>query len=177
MRPDDWPPAVYDHPLPQRLHDVGAGRVPPPSSTARRHHYVPQHILRGFESRKKPKHVVHLAKSTGRTRQVPIASAGWEAHLYAAKSAEGDYDNRIEGLLSLIEGYAAPALTRLLDGELTASEDESMPISMLLGLQLGRTPRALDGVGDLAERLGQDQVEGLLEDPEAFARFLSQQRG
>jgi len=175
-RPSDWPSPIYDHPLPQRLHDIGAGRIQLPPSAARRHHYVPQFILRGFECRDLPKHLVHLDKRTGRPRQVPIASAGWEEHLYGAKSEAGEYDNRIEAFLGLIEGYAAPALTQLLEGTATASEDESMPIALLLGLQLGRTPSALTEIGDLAEKLGQEQFELLVSDPTAFARMVSQAR-
>ncbi len=176
-RPAHWPPPVYDHPLPQRLHDIGAGRVALPVHEGRRHHYVPQFVLRGFECATKPKHTVHLDKRSGQTRPVPIASAGRATRLYGAQGDDGQYDNRIEAFLALIEGYAAPALARLIDGDATATEDESMPISLLFGLQLSRTPRVLDGIGDMVERMGQAELARILSDPEVFARMLSQSRG
>ena len=173
-RPEDWPAAIYDDPLAQRLRDIGAGLMPPPTSTARRHHYVPQLLLRGFESHTKPKHIWYLDKASGRSRQVPISSAGFEPRLYAAKSDDGAYDNRIEGFLSLVEGYAAPALAGLLNGTLTS---ESVALPCLLGLQLMRTPPVLGSIGLLAQELGQAELEALLGDPDAFARFLSRRYG
>lgn len=170
-RPEDWPAPAYDDPLAQRLRDIGAGLMPPPTSTARRHHYVPQILLRGFESHTKPKHIWYLDKASGQSRQVSISSAGFEPRLYAAKSDDGDYDNRIEGFLSLVEGYAAPALAELLDGTLTA---ESVALPCFLGLQVMRTPTVLDSIGLLTQQLGQAELETLLNDPCAFARFLSQ---
>lgn len=176
-RPSHWPPAVYDHPLPQLLHDIGAGLASLPASDGRRHHFVPQLVLRGFTSPTKAKHVVHLDKATGQTRTVPIKSAGYEARLYGVKDDDGDYDNRIEALLSVIEGYAAPALRRLLEGQSTASEDDILPISLAMGLQLTRTPGVLDRVGDLMEQLGQAELERLIRDPTAYARHLAATRG
>jgi hypothetical protein len=173
-RPEHWPPAVYDDPLAQRLRDIGAGLEPLPASNARRHHYLPQLILRGFESRHKPKHIWYLEKASGQSRQVPISSAGFERRLYAAKSEDGNYDNRIEGFLSLVEGYAAPALASLLDGTFTS---ESVALACLLGLQVMRTPLVLDSIGALTEEFGQAQLETLLADADAFARFLSQRYG
>lgn len=174
-RPDDWPAPVYYHPLPQRLHDIGAGRATLPNPTGRRHHYVPQLILRGFECSARSKHVFHLDKSSGRARCVPITSAAWEQRLYAV-AEDGEYDSRIEGLLGLIESYAAPAIDRLLKGEATATEDESMPISMLLGLQMSRSPDALDELGALVERVGQAELRRLIADPLAFTALLEHSR-
>jgi hypothetical protein len=176
-RPSHWPPPVYDHPLPQRLHDIGAGRAQMPVQTGRRHHYVPQWVLRGFEAPTKPKHIMHLEQRSGRTRLVSISSAGWAPRLYGARGEDDEYDNRIESFLGLVEGYAAPALARLIDGQATASEDEGMPISLFFGLQLSRTPVALDGIGTMFERTGQAEMMRILSDPEAFAAMLSQSRG
>src|SRR4051794_20997100 len=94
-RPEDWPPPVYDHPLPQRLHDIGAGLADLPAAEGRRHHYLPQFILRGFESPTRPKHVAHLDKRSGQHRIVPIRTAGFVDRLYGAKDDDGTYDNRI----------------------------------------------------------------------------------
>jgi hypothetical protein len=176
-RPAHWPAPVYDHPLPQRLRDIGAGLVGLPDHEGRRHHYVPRLVLRGFECASKPKHIVHLDKRSGQSRQVPIDSAGWAHRLYGGESEDGEHDNRIEAFLSLVEGYAAPALTRLIEGRATASEDEAMPISLLFGLQLTRTPRVLDGIGDVVERMGQEELMRILSDPDAFAEMVSQSRG
>ena len=175
-RPRDWPAAVYDHPLAQRLHDIGAGRATLPNPAGRRHHYVPQLILRGFESATRPKHLFHLEKRSGRARCVPITSAAWEQRLYAVPE-NGEYDSRIEGLLGIIESYAAAAIDRLLDGEATPTEDESLPISMLLGLQMTRSPDALDELGGLMERVGQAELLRLIADRRAFTALLEDSRG
>jgi hypothetical protein len=174
-RPADWPAPVYDHPLPQQLHDICAGRSELPNPSGRRHHYVPQLILRGYECAARPKHVFHLEKRSGRPRCVPIRSAAWEKRLYAV-AADEEYDNRVEGLLGLIEAYAAPAIARLLEGSGTATEDESMPISMLLGLQMSRSPGALDELGSLMERAGQAELRRTLANPRAFAKLLEHSR-
>jgi hypothetical protein len=89
---------------------------------------VPKLTLRGFKCPDRGKHVVHLDKTSGKTRKVSIESASGEQRLYSARDDDGGYDNRIEGFLALVEGYAAPALRRLLERQATPSEDESMPI-------------------------------------------------
>ncbi len=150
---------------------------PIPATDARWHHFVPKLTLRGFECPDRGKHVVHLDKTSGMTRKVSIESASAEEHLYSAPDDDGGHDNRIEGFLALVEGYAAPALRRLLDGQSTPSEDESMPISMFMGLQITRTPEALDAVGVLAEQMGRADLDRLLNDPIAHAAVVSANRG
>src|SRR4051794_735259 len=88
-RPEHWPAPVYDHPLPQRLHDLGAGLAPLPASEARRHHYVPRLVLRGFESTKRPKHVHQLDKVTGKPILAPISTAAAKKRLYAGATEAG----------------------------------------------------------------------------------------
>src|SRR4051812_34906207 len=116
-RPQGWPPAVYDDPLPQRLRDIGAGLVPYPTSEAVRHHYVPQFVMRGFATLDDLKCIFRLRKHSGRYERITIRAANQEEHLYGAKTKDGEYDNRIEGFLGLTETSAAPALKSLLAGE------------------------------------------------------------
>lgn len=176
-RPSHWPPAVYDHPLPQELRDIGAGLRPFPTTEARWHHYVPRLTLRGFECSDRGKHVVHLDKTTGQTRKVSIGSASAEKHLYSARDKDGSYDNRIEAFLALVEGYASRSLQRLIDRQATPSEDATLPISMYMGLQITRTPGTLDAIGDLAEQMGRAELDALLRDPVAHAAVVSASRG
>lgn len=149
---------------------MGAGLIPPPKSDAVRHHYVPQFVMRRFAVKGAPKEILRLSKRTGRSERLQIRVANQEEYLYAGVERE-DRDNRIEGLLALTEDSAAPALERLLDGD-GLTEDDALPLSLLLGLQQTRSPIALDAVGNLIEAEGRAQFEAIVRDRGAFASFL-----
>lgn len=175
-RPPNWPPPVYDHPLPQRLRDIGAGLITIPPSEAVRHHYVPQFIMRRFATPEDAGCIFRLSKRSGRFDRVTIRAANQAEHLYGAETETGDYDNRVEGFLGLTEDAAAPALESLLSRE-ALTEDVLLPLSLLFGLQQMRSPTALDAMGALIEKAAREDLERIADDPSAFAHLISLRRG
>jgi hypothetical protein len=72
-RPADWPAPVYDVPLAQAMHDIGAGRRKWPSNPEKkRHHFVSRFILDSYATSDgtATRQLAQLDKMTGRMLQV-----------------------------------------------------------------------------------------------------------
>jgi hypothetical protein len=107
-------------------------------------------MMRTFAPADDARSIFRLQKRSGRYERVAIRAANQEEHLYGAKTAAGDYDNRVEGILGLTENSVTPALESLRTGK-DVSEYVILPPSLLLGLQQMCSPMALDAVGELIE--------------------------
>jgi len=81
-------------------------------NTAKRHHFLPQFLLRGFSHTYHGKG--HIFQMETRSRRAPVRvgvrSAAVRTGLYAAPDEDGELSNRNEGYLALVESHAAPAL-------------------------------------------------------------------
>lgn len=171
-RPTDWPPPIYDVPLAQALHDIGAGRRKWPSDPdKKRHHFVARFILSNFATARKSgaERLSQLDKRTGRSLRVRPEEAASRKRFYAVESDESPRDNRIEDFLSLVEGYAADPIRTLLDRPMKLTEADRTTISLLLALQERRTPYGIAEAGAAVENFGRDYMAALAREPERFA--------
>ena len=140
-------------------------------STAKRHHFVPQLLLRGFSHPHQGKpHVFQMDTGSRRApTRVGIRSAAVRAGLYAAPGDDGKPSNRNEGYLALIESFAGPAVRHLLDAPETLSAGERMTIAFFVALQTMRTPAAAEQVTTLANAAFQAWASEFYSDRRAFA--------
>jgi len=138
---------------------------------AKRHHFVPQFLLRGFALEHNGKHRLFQMEtaSRGAPRRVDLGTAA-SRRLYTAIDEDGEPSNRNEGYLALVESDAAPALRQLLDNPESLSPAERATISFFVALQTMRTPAAAQQVSAVANAAFQTAASEFLSDRRAFAQ-------
>src|SRR5215207_6191786 len=146
---------------------------------AKRHHFLPQFLLRGVAQERGGKErlfQMHTA-SRGAPRLVDLRAAASRRRLYTAIDEDGEPSNRNEGYLALVESHAAPALRRLMDDPASLSPAERVMISFFVALQTMRTPTAAQQVTALANAAFQTVASELLSDRRAFAERYREASG
>lgn len=138
---------------------------------ARRHHYVPRFLLRGFSH---PYHdKPHVWQADLRSNRAPIRvglrSAAVREDLYTVVNEDGTTSTRLEGWLALIEAHAASALRTLLDEPTALMDEDRMTIAFFVATQWMRTPLAAQQVTALANAAFRTAASEIYSDRSAFA--------
>ncbi len=140
-------------------------------AAAKRHHFVPQFLLRGFTHIHQGKDCVFQVEATTRRapRRVDIRTAASRHRLYTAIDEDGRPSNRNEGYLALVETHAAPALRDLIGDPASLSPGERATIALLVALQTMRTPIAAEQVTAIANAALKTAASEFFSDRQAFA--------
>jgi len=140
-------------------------------NTAKRHHFVPQFLLRGFAEAHRGKDCIFQMET--RSRRAPtreeVRTVAWQQELYAVPNEDGEMSNRNEGYLALVENYAAPALRHLLDDPASLSPGERATIAFYVALQTMRTPAAAGQITTIANAAFQTWGSEFFSDRRTFA--------
>lgn len=93
--------------------------LPVNMSEPKRHHYLPQHYLRGFADPDKPTQVWILSSNEREPiwRRRSTRSIGYVDNFYSMTDKLGNQNNYIEKDLSILDGRAAPVLKKVLRRE------------------------------------------------------------
>lgn len=138
---------------------------------AKRQHFVPRFLLRGFAEARNHKEYVFQMETTSRKApmRVNVLRAASRHRLYTALGDDDKPSNRNEGYLALLEQHAAPALRHLMEEPETLSAGERATIAFLVALQMVRTPIAAEELTQLANAAFQQAASDLCSDRGAFA--------
>lgn len=140
-------------------------------NAAKRHHFLPQFLLRGFAHAHQGK--ARLFQMETATRRAPlrvdVRNAASRRRLYTAVGEDGRCSNRIEGYLALVETHAAAALRHLISDPASLSPGERATIALLVALQTMRTPVAAEQVTAIANTALKMVASEFLSDRHAFA--------
>ena len=139
---DSRPGDDEESPLIVHIGDIVEGRRPMPETTAKRHHYLAQLLLRRFATATPgdvPR-LFQLDRRSGQPRKVTSKDAGFEKNLYTVIGDDGEPSRLLEGALSIVEHYAAPALARLKAEPFELNTADRQTIAMYLAFQDSRTP-------------------------------------
>jgi hypothetical protein len=146
---------------------------------AKRHHYVPQLVLRGFADPADGGR--RIFQMPTRSRKAPIRvgirDAAVRQWLYRVATPEGGVSNRHEGYLALVEQHAAPAIARLIAAPTSLEPGDRATIAFFVAFQMMRTPAAAEQITALANVALQDAVSELYSDRKAFAEHHRQHFG
>ena len=105
----------------------------------KRHHFVPRFYLRGFSDHKK--RVRMYARSTKRKPEVTsVNNAAVESGFYTVVEESGEESQRVERLLSLIEGQAKAAIDRMVKGQFPPDVEDRSALALFMAMQMMRTP-------------------------------------
>lgn len=141
------------------------------SNAAKRHHFVPQLLLRRFAEAHSGKDCLFQMEATSRKAplRVDMRTAASRRRLYTALGEDGQPSNRIEGYLALIETHAAPALRHLIEDPGSLSPGQRATIAFFVGVQTMRTPAAAEQITMLANAALQRAASEFYSDRDAFA--------
>lgn len=134
-------------PLADHLLEIVAGKRPMPVVEAKFQHYIPQMQLRGFSPEPEPHkdaRVWQLDKERGVIDYSRVDRTGGGHRFNRIAHEDEAKRDAVEGFLSVIESYAAPALERMIRERTAPTKAERFAISMYVGMLGARTPRALD---------------------------------
>jgi len=108
-------------------------------SEPKRHHFLPKFYLRHFADHKKR---VRMYES-GRKKKAIVTSvnnAAVQSGFYTVTEESGEESQKVERLLSLIEGQAKAAIERILKGKFPPDPGDRNFLALFLALQTLRTP-------------------------------------
>jgi hypothetical protein len=139
---------------------------------AKKHHYLPQFLIRRFAQPGPPPFVWRLDKKSGRTRLVPPKSQAARHQYYRMEVEGAPFGPEFpEQTLSRIESLAAPAITRIASGALP-SLDERHALALFAALQHVRTPAGRRELRFMDEFAAKMQMELKLGNRSGFAQRM-----
>lgn len=166
----DLEEAFRASPLFQHLERLGeAGPDPIPDSDAKRHHFIPQFLLRQFVAPERER-LYQIDIASGKPQAVAPAAAASRRHFYAVTDEDGTRHNKLESYLSIVEGYAADALVRFLDHPSGLAASDRATLAYFFGLIGLRTPRATEGIAAGSDAIAMAMFGSHLVHPDVFAR-------
>jgi Protein of unknown function (DUF4238) len=114
--------------------------VASPAMAAKRHHTVSAFLLERFvRDTSSGRRVSMLEKRTGRPTSVSPRDATVRKHFYSLDTDDGTRDAAIESVLSLVEGIAAPHVSRVESGDFPIHM-ERLELALFIAICKLRTP-------------------------------------
>jgi Protein of unknown function (DUF4238) len=156
--------------LAAHLQEIGMGRKTLPLfDRSRRHHFIPQFILRGFADPDTGR-LYQLNIETGEITDPGPKGAGWERRLYRVTDDQGRDNDFLECFFSLVETHAADSIRALDDDPCGLSEGDRANIALFLALQEGRTPGGHKRMLEAFTAIGRLQLDVMLQNPGALSQ-------
>ena len=154
----------------QELERLGKrGPDPIPDTDAKRHHFIPQFLLRRFLAPGRDR-LHQLDVESGRPQAIAPAGAASRRHFYSVVDDEGSRHNKIESFLSIVEGYAADALNRLLADPQALQPGDRATLAYFFRLIGVRTPHAAARAAAVSNAIATVMSAGRVIHPDVFAR-------
>jgi len=140
------------------------------------HHYVPRFYLRRFADPTQKDRVLiwiyERDKSDPELR--PLDRIAAQKNYYTIKLADGTKSQEVEAALSGIEGLAAPALEKLVQGRYELSPEERAAFCSFLSLGLARVPKFRTEVEETAGIFLEEFSQRMASDPEKFRKSMEE---
>jgi hypothetical protein len=119
--------------------------------TGKRHHYVPQFLLRRFaisEARKGASLIYRLDLGRGAARKVNIANEAVRGHYYRFLHEDGTPDSSADELFDRLESAAAEVITHVSKGERAPSATQLRDLAQFIVTQKVRTPQGREHLAE-----------------------------
>lgn len=167
---DDLDAAFRASSLFQQFERLGAPDADPlPDAEAKRHHFVPQFLLRNFIEAGRDR-LFQLDVQSGRTQAIKPGAAASRRHFYSVIDEEGNRDSRVESYLGVVESHAARALNRLLDDPAALEPGDRATLAYFFGLFGVRTPQAAERTAAGSDVIMKMMLAARVTHPDVFAR-------
>jgi hypothetical protein len=166
MTPEELDAAFAASPLIAELLAVDIEQL---DSEAKRQHFVPQLLLRGFARPKGRTHeLFQLDVRSGKPIRTNTRAAASRRLLYLIEERDGTRHNRLEGFLSRVESHAAPALVRLLEDPTALTDPDRATLAYFFAIQTQRTPSAAARMERMSNVIFQTLAGSVFSDRKAF---------
>jgi hypothetical protein len=162
--------AAFDEgPFGQELIQIELGLKSWPSTSAKRHHFIPRFLLSRFAN--PDERLVQLDKRSGAPQAISAKRAASRHHFYTFEDDEGQKSSIIEVIFAMVEDHAAPALERL-EKEGRASDIDRATIALFLAFLWARTPAARERAETLAKETAAGLMASKMNDRKEFMELL-----
>jgi hypothetical protein len=119
-------------------------------SEPKRHHYVPQFLLRRFAN--EPEQVLTIDRRSKSLFRQSVSKAAAQTGFYKITNDDGSTDNSVEHALGKIESRAAIAIAKLVDqGIFPLSDEDRDAVAAFMALQYVRTPSVREHMSQVAD--------------------------
>lgn len=136
---------------------------------AKRQHYIPKLHLRHFAGDTPKGQVWTYDAHAGTVRSAIPDNTAVQSHFYSIEADDGSMDTRVEDILALAEGNAAPVYERLLRSEIPKNDTEDRAnFAYFLSLMYVRTPAMRKMAAEVAGRTLQIMCYDSGSDTKAF---------
>jgi hypothetical protein len=125
---------------------------------SKRHHYVPQLLLKGFADG--ADNVATMDRRNSRSFVQPILTAAAENDYNTIRDADGSPSDMAEKAMSQFEGAAAAAIDRMRGRGWLEGSDERSHVARLIALQYLRVPRQREFSSAIASTIAKLQIAG-----------------
>jgi Protein of unknown function (DUF4238) len=161
---------LMSSPLMQEMEAIAKSEKSLPDSEAKRHHFIPEFLLRRFADNKNGRErLCQLDIASGKPIWVDPGSAASRRRLYSLPHEEGGTHNLMEGFFSIVESHAAPAIQRLCEtGKLDLADRST--IAFFVAFLEGRTLGGLERLERLGDQATKSFFASHAGDPDEYAR-------
>jgi hypothetical protein len=142
-----------------------------------RHHYLPTFLQRRFgcDPGDARTQIVRLDLKTGTSRRSSPTNEAVRRHYYRLEDEDGNVEDGVEGLLSMIESRAAKIIRRIVAAPTCTPEpEEIVGLAMFVATMAHRTPDARADLAFADVELSKLVAERLFSDTEAARRALGE---
>lgn len=161
---------LHESPLIRELEAIGGGKKSLPGSEAKRHHLIPEFLLRRFSRRREGRdRVLQLDIGSGKPTWADPETAASRRRFYSVPDEDGGRSNQFEGYFALVEGHAAPAIERLCSDPKRLEVGDRATLAFFVAVLEGRTLGGLDRIERLGEVTMKAMLAGHMQDEAAFA--------
>jgi len=160
--------AMAASPLFAHMEKLATGEATLRDSSAKRHHFLPQMLLRRFLPPGGDR-LHQLSTKRGANNPIAVDKAASRRRLYSLLADDEARDDTVETFLSIVEDHAASAIERLLADPTSLAPGDRATLAYFLALQEGRTPGAMDHAGQAADMVARLLLTDFATDPDRFA--------
>jgi len=138
------------------------------------HHFIPQLHLKNFVGSQPFGHIWTYSKSSLHTFSSIPKETGFQRYFYGIRKEDGSIDNSVEDWLAEVEGVSAPIYQKLLDGNLSLSNQERTEFSVFLATMKLRSPAMRRIYADGFSKFIQVQAYARASSKKGFEEYLKQ---
>jgi hypothetical protein len=148
--------------------------------SGKRHHYVPQFLLRRFaigDSAKASSLIYRLDLGRGAARKANVVNEAVRGHYYRIHHEDGTPDSSVDELFDRLESAAAEAIASIASGTAAPSRTQLRDLAQFVVTQKVRTPQGREHLAEGDELVNELILEAQLSNRDEYYEQFGEGRG